>query len=97
MLARLAPELAKDGVQVIGIAADSRQNVANFVQKVPISYPSLIGDAGAIELSIRLGNRLGVLPFTVFVDRKGDVVYRKVGKVDEEEVVKMSSIAAKNQ
>ena len=74
------------GVQFVGIAADSKLNVANFAKKMDISYPLLISEADAIAFSKSLGNRLGLLPHTVVIKPGGDVVYTKLGVVSESEL-----------
>ena len=44
-----------------------------------MNYPSLIGGFGAIELSKSLGNSLSALPFTVVLDRGGQVALTHLG------------------
>lgn len=83
IFAKLQQSFASNGVQFIGIAADSRQNVANFAQKSPVGYPLYPDESGAIDFSKRLGNRLGLLPHTVVVAPGGEVVYAKLGQIVE--------------
>ena len=59
----------------MGIAVDQADKVAQFSTEIKLNYPTLIGGYGAIELSRTLGNSVGALPFTVVLDRAGDVVY----------------------
>lgn len=87
MFAKLQQKFAANGVQFIGIAADSRSNVANFVQKLPVGYPLYPDESGAIAFSKRFGNRLGLLPHTVVVAPGGEVVYAKLGLIVEDELV----------
>lgn len=70
--------LAKGG-EIVGIALDSAKNVVEFTKTVRINYPILVTDPSAIELMAKLGNASGGLPFTVFVDRAGSLVGRKLG------------------
>jgi thiol-disulfide isomerase/thioredoxin len=83
IFAKLQQSFASNGVQFVGIAADSRQNVSNFVQKTPVGYPLYPDESGAIDFSKRLGNRLGLLPHTVVVAPGGGVVYTKLGQITE--------------
>ncbi len=62
------------GLAVVGIAIDTRQNVIDFVDPMGINYPVLIGDEKGISLAKAYGNRFGVLPYTVFIDRSGKIV-----------------------
>jgi thiol-disulfide isomerase/thioredoxin len=64
IFAKLQQSFMSNGVQFIGIAADSKLNVANFAQKSPVGYPLYPDESGAIAFSKRLGNRLGLLPLT---------------------------------
>jgi peroxiredoxin len=93
MLAKMQQKYRTQGLQIVGIAVDSRENVANFAKKSPVSYPLLPDQARAIEFSKRLGNRLGLLPFTVVVKPGGDVLFSRLGRVTEEE---MTEIITKN-
>lgn len=83
IFARLQTKLGEKGVQIVGIAADSQANVVKFEKKLVVNYPLLPDEAGAIELSKRLGNRLGLLPHTIVVAPGGEVVFAKLGVVGE--------------
>lgn len=83
IFAKLQQNLASKNVQFIGIAADSRINVVNFSQKMPVGYPLYPDESAAIDFSKRLGNRLGLLPHTVVVAPGGEVVYAKLGQIVE--------------
>lgn len=85
LLSKLHQDYASQGLQVIGIAADSSVNVANFAKNTPISYPLFPDEAGAIAFSKRLGNRLGLLPHTVLFAPGGQAVYVKLGPIMESE------------
>jgi len=73
--------------QVIGIAADERESVEQFLAEVPIDYPIYIGGPDQIfDWSGKLGNRAFTLPYSILVDRVGTVRWRKLGgriSVDE--------------
>jgi hypothetical protein len=46
-----------------------------------MNFPILIGGVEAIDLTRTLGNRAGVLPFTVILGRDGQIVSREIGAV----------------
>lgn len=92
ILDRLQRAYGPNGLQIIGIAADSRLNVDNFAKEAKISYPLFADENGAIALSRRLGNRVGFLPFTVVIQPGGEVLMMQTGLVNE---AQMSAIAAK--
>ena len=85
ILAKLQQKYAAQGLQIIGIAADSASNVNNFVKKVPINYLLLPDDARAIDFSRRLGNKAGLLPHTVVVAPGGITVHTQLGAINERE------------
>lgn len=85
ILAKLQQKYASQGLQIIGIAADSALNVNNFVQKTPINYPLLPDEAQAIDFSRRLGNRAGLLPHTVVVAPGGITLHTQLGAISERE------------
>lgn len=69
-------------VQLIGIAIDDIDDVIKFQDEIPIHYPSLVlNDIGGVNLAKSLGNKRGVLPFTVIIAPDGSVNNRFYGKV----------------
>ena len=47
-------------------------------------YPTLHGQLDAIDVGKRLGNRVGALPYTVFVGRDGVIAETHAGPLDRE-------------
>jgi thiol-disulfide isomerase/thioredoxin len=78
--------LASKGLEVVGIAVDSAPKVAEFAKTAKISYPILVAEASGIGLMRELGNRSGALPYTVFLDRDGTIVARKLGALHRPEL-----------
>ena len=74
--------LGSRGLQIVGIAIDDLDNVRSFSAETGINYPLLIGAGEAFELVRTLGNRIGGLPFTVVVDRGGEVRHTHAGELD---------------
>ena len=93
VLKNLQAKFGSGGLQIIGIAADTQSNVANFGKSIEINYPLLVAEAGAIDFSRRLGNRLGLLPHTLVLKPGGEIIYTKLGAVSEAE---MALIISKN-
>jgi len=61
------------GLVIIGIALDTRQAAVDFVDPMGINYPILVGEVEGITLTQQYGNELGVLPYSVIVDRQGTI------------------------
>ncbi len=73
------------GLVVVGIALDNRDDVVDFVDPIGIEYPILIGEEDGIDISRDYGNRLGVLPFTVIIDRDGVIRHIHPGEISMEQ------------
>ena len=86
MLVDIRREYAAKGVEVVGIALDSRANIAEFVKSYPMPYPVLVGGVDGVELLRRLGNRQGALPFTVILDQQGKVAGTRLGEMTRAQV-----------
>lgn len=78
--------LSNKNIQVLGIAVDTLEKAKFASKQLGINYPVLVNQDGAIALSQRLGNKLGVLPFTVLVDQEGKVKFVEVGILTEKKI-----------
>jgi peroxiredoxin len=67
------------GLQFVGIAIDQPDKVRKFSLDLKLNYPSLIGGYGALELSKSFGNKIMALPFTLIIDRNGQVAHTQLG------------------
>ena len=84
LLKSLRTEYAKDGLEIVGIAVDSRADVAKYATAHGMTYPVLLGEQGGLEAASAFGMEV-VLPFSVFADRAGHIVALKVGELRPEE------------
>ncbi len=84
----LMETLGERGLQVVGIAIDEREAVADFIDTFGVEYPILIGGTEAIALARAYGNGFGALPYTVIIAPDGRVVFAKAGEVTADEVRK---------
>ena len=78
----LQNKYSKQGLQFLGIALQSAEEVRDFVQSQGINYPVLVGDLKVIDLATALGNDMGTLPYTVIIDRQQRVSFIKNGQLD---------------
>lgn len=78
-LARFARGQGDNGVQVLGLALDTREDVRGFLQRVPVGYPIVIETPGPRDASVQLGNTQGLLPYSVLFDAQGRLVKAKLG------------------
>lgn len=80
LLEQLSRQRAEEGLQVIGVAVDSRAAVLDYARRAGIRYPLLIGQRPGLETVQALGME-AVFPFSVFVDAQGSIVTVKIGKM----------------
>ena len=73
---------ANKGMTFVGIALDEKSAVIDFTDPMGVNYPILMAEEEGIQLSQDYGNRLNILPFTVIIDRKGNIVKRFSREVD---------------
>ena len=74
------------GLQFVGIAIDQPEKVKDFAREFGINYPLLVGGIDMLPLMREAGNRIGVLPFTLVLDRQGNVAKRHPGTMKEAEL-----------
>ena len=72
------------GVQFVGIAIDNKEQVIAYTDDIGLTYPTLLGEDDAIKVSHDFGNRLDALPYTVIIDRKGDIALVHRGELTRE-------------
>jgi thiol-disulfide isomerase/thioredoxin len=81
LLNTLAGDWARHDLTIVGIAVDYADKVRQFTGQVKINYPVLIGEQDALEVAAKFGMDSPALPFTVFTDRRGEVVALFVGEL----------------
>lgn len=87
VLDAFAARQGASGVQVIGVALDDPDEVGKFLDRVSVDYPILLGGhPGVDDLSVVLGNRRSVLPFSVLVDADGRLAATAFGDFDAAEL-----------
>ena len=85
-----AQETYRDkGLVLIGIAVDQPDRVASFSRDFGINYPVVVGELDAFSLAEAMGNPQGALPFTVILNRAGEIVYSHLGRIKIEEIEKI--------
>ena len=93
-LIRIHDRHANKGLLVIGIGLeDKAESVRDFMKAYEMNYRVLLAKDKGIELMQALGNSKAGLPFTVVVNRKGDIVARKLGAMNKAELEAASDAA----
>ena len=82
MLSALHERMTGQGFQVLGIALDDVQQARDFVDELGINYPNMVGGADVMATGVLYGNRAGMLPYSVLVDRQGIIRWNKLGELE---------------
>lgn len=86
LLDRFYQENKLKGWQILGIAIDQPSSVRRFQAQFPVTYPLVLGGLQGNEFGRLLGNEQGSLPYTLVLDRKGQVFQRKLGRLAPSDV-----------
>jgi thiol-disulfide isomerase/thioredoxin len=81
LLKTLAADWSDRDLAIVGIAVDYPDKVRAFAAQFKIDYPVLIGEQDALDVAAKFGMTSPALPFTVFTDRRGEVVALFVGEL----------------
>ncbi len=72
----------KGKIEVLGIGIEDKAEPAKeFAKAYDMDYPVFVAKEQGIPLMQALGNTKAGLPYTLFIDRHGQVVQRKMGTV----------------
>lgn len=74
------------GLQFVGISIDQADKTSEFARNFSINYPNLIGTFDTVEISRLAGNKRRVLPFTIVLDRKGQIAATELGGITQEKL-----------
>jgi len=77
------------GLLFIGIAIDREEMVIAFSEDFGINYPVLIEAPGAASLLEATGNPQAALPYTLVINRDGEIVETYLGRVHQEKLEKV--------
>ncbi len=81
----LQDKYGDQGLQFLGIALEEVDAVTSFASEIGINYPLLVGEQEVIKLAGKFGNRIGGLPYTVILDRSGNINFIKQGPISVSE------------
>ncbi len=84
MLNQVQAELGPAGLAVVGIALDDVARAREYAAQLGIEYTILVGAGDVMATGLAYGNRAGVLPYTVLVDRDGVVRWTYLGELERE-------------
>jgi thiol-disulfide isomerase/thioredoxin len=85
----LQEQYAAYNLQFIGIAIDDQEPVEEYLASTKINYPILIGGITGIALAHQLGNSIDAVPFTLVVNRQGQIIHQQPGEFSREQIMKI--------
>ena len=73
------------GLQIVGVGLDEEKKLRNVQRTLEINYPVLIADPKKnVTLMEPWGNKSGIVPYSVVIDRNGRVAYIHQGQIDRD-------------
>ena len=95
-LARVHDKYRTKGLVVLGIGLeDKAESVRDFMKAYDMDYPVLLAKDKGIALLQALGNGKAGLPYTVVINRKGEIVASKLGAMTRTDLEAASETALK--
>ena len=82
----------QDGFQVIGIAIDSPEKAQPMLDSMNITYPILYAENVGMQMMSNSGNPQGLMPYSLLVDKEGNVLEQVLGKIDERQIAAWLSV-----
>lgn len=84
LLRELRATRADQGVEVVGVAVDFREDVERYAAEIGLDYPLLIGEEDGLAAADLFGID-PVFPFTIFADGQRRIVAVKIGELHADE------------
>lgn len=85
----LQQQYSDKNVQFIGIALEDKEPVAEYLAAAKINYPILLGGDNGITLAHQLGDSVDAVPYTLIVDRQGQIVHRHPGELSKQQITQL--------
>jgi thiol-disulfide isomerase/thioredoxin len=80
----LQKQYGPQGFQFVGVALDDHDAVQNYLKTGTIAYPVLVGEDQATRIASRYGDDQGVVPYTAFINRKGQIAFIQYGAMSQD-------------
>lgn len=78
-LAELTLQAKAKNLQILGIALDRKENVAEYARLHQTGYPLLVANDKVRALLPALGNTAQGIPFSLLVDARGHILHARLG------------------
>ena len=71
---------------VVGIAIDEEKAVQSYLKKTKVTYPIFVDEDKGVILSKNLGNKEGILPYTIIINSEGNIQKTILGRVHKDQL-----------
>lgn len=78
---------SENGFTVIGIAIDTPDRTQAMLDSMDITYPILYAEATGNQLMESVGNPQGLLPYSLLLNEKGELIDQVLGTIHEPQIV----------
>jgi thiol-disulfide isomerase/thioredoxin len=95
LLKAFQDEHGEDGFQVIGIAVDFAEDVADYALDAQFNYPVLVGQEDAMAVAETSGVEFIGMPFTMIVAADGELLNAHIGEIHQEELDHIVEVLAR--
>lgn len=95
----LEKKYRSSGLSIVSVGIDDADKLSNVVRTLDINYPVMVANPDTARLMLdKWGNRKGVIPYTVIIDRTGRVHTTHIGPIyrDDLESLFLPLIATKD-
>lgn len=75
--------------QIISIAIDEEDAVREYAEEIGMNYPVMAVQDEGVGLAKRYGNGAGVLPYTVIINRDGEISYTIRGELSKKRATEL--------
>lgn len=72
---------------VVGVGIDDQKKISEFIKKLGVNYPILVGGKSAMQVSYQYGNHHGALPYSIIIDKQGIIRYRAGGFISRKKLL----------
>lgn len=86
MLDEIQQAYGARGLSVVGVALDDVARARTFAEDLGVAYTILVGAGDTLATGLAYGNRAGLLPYSVLVDREGVVRWTHIGELERSEL-----------
>jgi thiol-disulfide isomerase/thioredoxin len=95
LLKELQQTRGAQGLQVVGVAVDVREDVLKYAKEIGIDYPVIMGEQDGLEAVGKFGLGSIGFPFTVFTDNQHRIVVTHLGELHKPQAEAILDVVAR--